>query len=363
MKTEEKRAALIEKMGAEKERFQTWLFSQPAEEVLRHRNELDLYSDIFVVAKDVELTEAQTDALFCMAEPLADLVKGFRECEAGHGGDIEDYITTRADKEVKKIEEAREAMRSLPVYPHSGVYAMEHDELNEYLVSYLANVACRGAIEGAVANHYDGYRLDKAAVRQIVDTFGYDRTFHICGHSIRLQEWDGRISNGNTQWARSMNLEDDLDTLGKKCQTDYTLNGISAGLLNLFVNALRREYLLTQPLETSEIVKEAKRVYTHLKEMREPNSFAGNRFSERVSPDFMRRASTADMDALRKLIPFQPLTFSPIDGRDGMFATLPKDAVRSKPFREPRPSVLAKLKNTPAPTSPKHSAKLREQER
>jgi len=45
-------------------------------------------------------------------------------------------------------------MNKTPIYQHSGVYAREHDELKKYLASHNAHLACKKAIEQAIANHY-----------------------------------------------------------------------------------------------------------------------------------------------------------------------------------------------------------------
>ena len=47
-----------------------------------------------------------------------------------------------------------EPMKSIPVYRHSAAYAVEHGELEAYKTSRVAGVACRDAIEKAVAKHY-----------------------------------------------------------------------------------------------------------------------------------------------------------------------------------------------------------------
>ena len=39
-----------------------------------------------------------------------------------------------------------------PVYFHSGAYAQEHGELDQYRASRKANMACKEAIEQAIAD-------------------------------------------------------------------------------------------------------------------------------------------------------------------------------------------------------------------
>ena len=55
-----------------------------------------------------------------------------------------------------------EPMKNIPVYRHSAAYAVEHGELEAYKTSRVAGVACRDAIEKAVAKHYRDNCLNKS---------------------------------------------------------------------------------------------------------------------------------------------------------------------------------------------------------
>ena len=72
-----------------------------------------------------------------------------------------------------------EPMKNIPVYRHSAAYAVEHGELEAYKTSRVAGVACRDAIEKAVAKHYRDNCLNKAGAREVIDEFGKeaDRCF------------------------------------------------------------------------------------------------------------------------------------------------------------------------------------------
>lgn len=90
-------------------------------------------------------------------------------------------------------------MKNLPVYKHPASYAREHDELAAYRASNQANAACKEAIEAAIRDHYRDNRLDTAAVDQVVQQFGYDRTFHVLAITVCQADWDRRYSPDN--WA------------------------------------------------------------------------------------------------------------------------------------------------------------------
>ena len=75
-------------------------------------------------------------------------------------------------------------MKNIPVYKHTAAYAREHDELAAYRASNQANTAFKEAIEATIRDHYRDNRLDTVAVNQVVQQFGYDRTFHVLGASL-----------------------------------------------------------------------------------------------------------------------------------------------------------------------------------
>ena len=92
----------------------------------------------------------------------------------------------------------------LYIYPAS--YVREHGELEQYRASYKANIACKEAIEQAIADHYRDNRLGTEAVHQVLEQFGYDRMFYVLAGTVRQKDWDGRISRDNKAWAKTICL-------------------------------------------------------------------------------------------------------------------------------------------------------------
>lgn len=84
-----------------------------------------------------------------------------------------------------------------PIYPHSVIYAREHDELPEYRASFKAHTACRDAIDAAISEHYRNNSLSTQAIKDVVAQFGFDRTLYVLANTVQHKDWDGRISNNN----------------------------------------------------------------------------------------------------------------------------------------------------------------------
>lgn len=230
------------------------------------------------------------------------------------------------------------------VYMHSATYARENNELPEYRASYKANEACRDAIDAAISKHYRNNILDRAAVQEVAAQFGFERMLYVVANTIRHKDWDGRISFGNKQWAKSFPVVQDIGGMGDDRTTGFVSNS-HPGLFDVFAQEARHAYMLTQPLKATDIKQEAERILGKLQAQREPNSPNGTHFMVEISPDFLARASSKNTDRLFSMLPFRSLTFSSLKDHKGIYAMITRDEDRSKPLRTGRKqeSVLGKL--------------------
>ena len=146
MNTNDLNTALYEKMAAEQDKYRDWLKSQPPEEILHHTYEYTVREDIVMAMEELELTDAQAQALLESPSPLADVYRYFEKLETGHMDVIRDSIESRADDVCR----AKEELRTTPVYPYSAAYAREHGELEQYRTSNNVNLQCKESIEAAV---------------------------------------------------------------------------------------------------------------------------------------------------------------------------------------------------------------------
>ena len=84
--------ALFEKMSDEQDKFRDWLKSQPPEEILHHTYEYTVREDIVMAMEELELTDAQAQALLDSPTPLADVYRYFEKLETGYMDVIRDSI-------------------------------------------------------------------------------------------------------------------------------------------------------------------------------------------------------------------------------------------------------------------------------
>ena len=75
-------------------------------------------------------------------------------------------------------------------------------EEEQHRASNHANIACKKAIETAIASHYHDNRLDaETAVRDVVKQFGFERMLYVLANTTQNMEHDGRVSRANKDWA------------------------------------------------------------------------------------------------------------------------------------------------------------------
>ena len=240
MTNEELNAAVYEKMDTEQIEFIGWLLKLPPEEMLEHSFEYTVRQDFLMSMEENILADEQAQALLRSETPLADVYKEFQKLETGYLDVVRDSIAARAKIEMEKDQARREALRSLPVYLQSAEYARDHGEQEPYRKSRQANIACRAAIEDAITAHYRENLLDDAAVKQVVDTFGYDRTLYVLAATVQHKEWDGRISNDNKVWARTVPVIEDRIDGGHDRNVSILLDRSHPGLMDLFLTQARR---------------------------------------------------------------------------------------------------------------------------
>ncbi len=236
MTNEELNTALYKKMFAEQDEFRSWLLEQMPEEILRHAYDYVMREDILLSLEYNDLSDQYASVLLDMDKPLAAIFSQMEHMESPHMEHVWDCVEQCA----KEILEAQQ-MTGLPIYPHSAVYAREHDELPAYRASYQANVDCSKAIDAAIREHYRDNRLDPAAVFQVVERFGMERTLMVLAATARYKDRDGRIDDSHKAWAQTVSVPYDRDAIGTDRTHAYVVGYAHPGLINLFMREARRQ--------------------------------------------------------------------------------------------------------------------------
>ena len=127
------------------------------------------------------------------------------------------------------------------IYRNSGSYAREHGEIEKWRESKAMNIACRDAIDKAVAENYDGAHLKTDKILDaVISDFGRERVELVLAATIQEKPFDGRFSNANKEWAKNVPTID-----GDKCYmvSDWT----HSVLLDALAKAFRENYPEKKP--------------------------------------------------------------------------------------------------------------------
>ena len=159
------------------------------------------------------------------------------------GGDHEkEYIVNEYlnKKQNKKEVSAVEPAVNTPVYHESAAYAREHGELDLFRQSHQANIACKKDIEEAISKNFDGMRLNKRAVTEVLEKYGPERVGLVLAATVQTKEWDGRFSPSNKDWAFTFDFPDTKTALGFDRRDDYAVTSHPA-VLDGFITGIRNE--------------------------------------------------------------------------------------------------------------------------
>ena len=131
MKPNDLDTALYEKMAAEQDKYRDWLKSQPPEEVLNYAYEYTVREDIVIAMEELELTDAQAQALLDLPTPLADVYRHFERLETGYMDMIRDSIENRADDVCKARAELREESQRIRAKEEQTPYTSVRKKLKQ----------------------------------------------------------------------------------------------------------------------------------------------------------------------------------------------------------------------------------------
>ena len=147
-------------------------------------------------------------------------------------------ISELMQKEAKEVKSLNET-DMVPVYYESAAYAREHKEIDLFRESHFENVNCKRAIEASISKHFDGMRLNKQAIDEVLDKFGSERVALVLAATVQLKSWDGRFSQANKDWAFSVRMPDTQSAMNYDRRDAYAVTSHPA-VLDGFISHARR---------------------------------------------------------------------------------------------------------------------------
>lgn len=120
----------------------------------------------------------------------------------------------------------------MEIYPYSLEYSIKHNEREIWRESYQMNCDCARAIERAIAENFNGYRLSGECPKNVLGVYGIDRVNWVLANTIRERLHDGWFSRGNKEWASTFNIPQDTTQLQFVVTSDLELE-------NRFISLVR----------------------------------------------------------------------------------------------------------------------------
>lgn len=122
-----------------------------------------------------------------------------------------------------------------PLYIYSLDNARHCGEVDKWRESHKVNIECAGAIEEAIKRDYQNNTLSKDCAKSVIEAYGFSRVNFILQNSLQQCMWDGRFSQSNKDWAKSMHIPK------SNIRDDYRINAHPV-ILNGFVDEARAEW-------------------------------------------------------------------------------------------------------------------------
>ena len=280
MTNEELNKAVYDKMSAKRDEYRDWLMTLSPEKVLENAYEYAIYEDILLSLEDNELEDDQALALLNMEDPLRQAFNRFDKVGTDHMEYIWNALEYVADNEI-----SRKKLKETPLYLFSGSYARQHGETEEYRASRNANIACRDAVDAAIQEYFQDVHVDAAAVRKVVEDFGYERLFHVLAVTVRRHSGDERFSGENRRWAMTIPVPENTD--GLPALRSHPVKA------DAFIRTAREEYSLSADIaeQTADAVngKDKAMEYERAEIFGIPALFANERIDAADAPEGLYR--------------------------------------------------------------------------
>ena len=183
----------------------------------------ELHPRFLEAANNLSLVEYQLDVLLS-------------ESDAEKREIVTDYLEEKKNhKEVPDVE----PVVTTPIYNQSATHARKFGELEAFKASHWANIDCKKDIEKAIKEHFDGMRLDRKAIDDVMKRYGPERVSLVLAATVQVKAWDGRFSSSNKDWAFTFDFPDATNDLGFDRRDNYAVTSHPA-VLDGFINLVRQ---------------------------------------------------------------------------------------------------------------------------
>ena len=152
-------------------------------------------------------------------------------------GDVKE-MSAKAQEALREPEQAE---KYPAVYWESLIYAMEHKGVDDYHDSRKLDRECKGAIEEAIRQNFDGMHLNQDIVKPLAEQYGSERITFVLANTLQQESWDGRFSEDNKAWASEFYIPENI-VRGIDANSELIVSSHPA-VLDGFIDMFRSEVL------------------------------------------------------------------------------------------------------------------------
>lgn len=98
--------------------------------------------------------------------------------------------------------------------------------------------------------HYANNCMDALASQQVVHEFGFDRTLYVLANTIQFKDWDGRFSQDNKAWARTVQVAGGDEGI-RDHRWKFVVDKSHPGLTDMFTSMVRHDQVLAKEQRAS----------------------------------------------------------------------------------------------------------------
>ncbi len=120
--------------------------------------------------------------------------------------------------------------RIYPLYLQTAKYANENYEMIAYRNSHKANTDCKQAIDKAITENFDGMHLKEGFEDELIQKYGMERVAFVVATTINEHDDDGRYSQANKEWAKTIPMSESEDERRNCCLNGHpaVLDGLAS---------------------------------------------------------------------------------------------------------------------------------------
>ena len=117
---------------------------------------------------------------------------------------------------------------------------MTEQERTAKIAERKRKFACKALIEESIREHYDGMRLNRAALESVMKEYDVQEIAWMLSVTLHRFDYDGRFSPSNKEWARRNPVSPDVNAWGEDRNEEFAVTTHPA-ILNGFITQFLEE--------------------------------------------------------------------------------------------------------------------------